>query len=96
MITATKSADRHIDAAVDFVLQYVVNFFICILQKPFFISVEVGRDTFVSGELEIWKEEVGRYGSPPPGRVALDNPALISIHCNQKVKHLLLSYMKQI
>ncbi|XP_061707410.1 intermembrane lipid transfer protein VPS13B isoform X2 [Cydia pomonella] len=63
-----------------------------LLQKPFFMSVEIGRETFVSGQLQVWGEEPGRYGSPPRGCVALDHPAPFLIHCKQKVAFLTLHY----
>ncbi|XP_063634454.1 uncharacterized protein LOC134805094 [Cydia splendana] len=63
-----------------------------LLQKPFFMSVEMGRETFVSGQLQVWAEEPGRYGSPPQGCVALDHPAPFLIHCKQKVAFLTLHY----
>ncbi|XP_038216589.1 uncharacterized protein LOC119835687 [Zerene cesonia] len=63
-----------------------------ILKKPFFMSVEMGRETFVSGQLEVCGEEPGRYGQPAPGRVALDRPAACAIHCNHKVALLTLYY----
>ena len=49
------------------------------------MSVEVGRETFVSGELRVCEREPGRYESPPPGHVALDRPANFVIQCGQKV-----------
>ncbi|XP_063545729.1 uncharacterized protein LOC134753720 [Cydia strobilella] len=63
-----------------------------LLQKPLFMSMEMGRETFVSGQLQVWAEEPGRYGSPPRGCVALDHPAPFLIHCNQKVAFLTLHY----
>ncbi|CAH0578321.1 unnamed protein product [Chrysodeixis includens] len=63
-----------------------------ILNKPFFMSVEMGRETFVSGQLQVSAEEPGRYGAPPPGHVALDHGAVFSILCNQKVALLSLYY----
>ncbi|XP_063394354.1 intermembrane lipid transfer protein VPS13B [Cydia fagiglandana] len=63
-----------------------------LMQKPFFMSVEMGRETFVSGQLQVWGEEPGRYGSPPRGCVALDHPAPFLIHCKQKVAFLTLHY----
>ncbi|CAG4977886.1 unnamed protein product [Colias eurytheme] len=63
-----------------------------ILKKPFFMSVEMGRETFVSGQLEVCGEEPGRYGRPAPGRVAVDRPAACAIHCNHKVALLTLYY----
>ncbi|XP_063374098.1 intermembrane lipid transfer protein VPS13B [Cydia amplana] len=63
-----------------------------LLQKPFFMSVEMGRETFVSGQLQVWAEEPGRYGSPPRGCVALDHPAPFLIHCKHKVAFLTLHY----
>ncbi|KAL4717819.1 hypothetical protein ACJJTC_000968 [Scirpophaga incertulas] len=63
-----------------------------ILKKPFFISVEVGRETFVSGALEVSDVEPGRYGSPPPGHVTLQHPTSFAIQCNQKVALLTMYY----
>ncbi|XP_075990406.1 vacuolar protein sorting 13B isoform X2 [Anticarsia gemmatalis] len=63
-----------------------------ILTKPFFISVEVGRETFVSSQLCVSAEEPGRYGAPPPGHVALEHAARFSIQCNQKVALLTMYY----
>nr|XP_034839520.1 vacuolar protein sorting-associated protein 13B [Maniola hyperantus] len=63
-----------------------------ILQKPFFLSVEMGRETFVSGQLQVCKQETGRYGKPGPGHVALDHAANFAIHCNQKVALLTMCY----
>nr|XP_049694087.1 intermembrane lipid transfer protein VPS13B isoform X1 [Helicoverpa armigera]XP_049694095.1 intermembrane lipid transfer protein VPS13B isoform X1 [Helicoverpa armigera] len=63
-----------------------------IIKKPFFMSVEVGRETFVSCQLQVATEEPGRYGTLPPGQVALDHPANFSILCNQKVALLTLYY----
>ncbi|XP_045784582.1 vacuolar protein sorting-associated protein 13B [Maniola jurtina] len=63
-----------------------------ILQKPFFLSVEMGRETFVSGQLQVCKQEPGRYGKPGPGHVALDRAANFAIHCNQKVALLTMCY----
>lgn len=56
-----------------------------LFQKPFFISVEMGRETFVSGELALSSAELGRYGIPPRGRLALDHAADLAVQCNHKV-----------
>ncbi|XP_041987845.1 vacuolar protein sorting-associated protein 13B isoform X2 [Aricia agestis] len=63
-----------------------------VLQKPYFMSVEVGRETFVSGQLQMYQEDPGRYGAPPPGHVALDRPAHFAVHCGQKVALLTMYY----
>ncbi|XP_050683023.1 uncharacterized protein LOC126978332 [Leptidea sinapis] len=62
-----------------------------ILKKPFFMSVEMGRETFVSGQLEVC-EHVGRYDTGTRGRVTLDRACAAAIHCNQKVALLTLYY----
>ncbi|RVE51489.1 hypothetical protein evm_003890 [Chilo suppressalis] len=62
------------------------------LQKPFFISVELGRDTFVSGQLALSAGEPGRYGAPPPGHLAPLHPAAFAIHCNNRVALLTMYY----
>lgn len=54
-------------------------------QKPFYMSVEMERDTFVSSQLQVSAAQPGRYGKPPAGHVALDHPANFAILCNQKV-----------
>ncbi|XP_064076371.1 intermembrane lipid transfer protein VPS13B [Vanessa tameamea] len=56
-----------------------------ILQKPFFMSVEIGREIFVSGKLEFCQEELGRYGQPGPGQIAFEKPATFAVQCNEKV-----------
>ncbi|CAH2103450.1 unnamed protein product [Euphydryas editha] len=63
-----------------------------VLQKPFFMSVEVGRETFVSGQLQVCKEEQGRYGQPQPGYIALEKAANFAVQCNQKVALLTMYY----
>ncbi|XP_048004674.1 vacuolar protein sorting-associated protein 13B-like [Leguminivora glycinivorella] len=63
-----------------------------LLQQPFFMSLEAGKETFVSGQLQVWGEDPGRYGSPPRGCVALDHPAPFLIHCKHKVALLTLHY----
>ncbi|KAJ0183610.1 hypothetical protein K1T71_000033 [Dendrolimus kikuchii] len=63
-----------------------------VLKKPFFMSVEMGRETFVSGQLQLCAEEPGRYGEPPPGQVALDRSADFAIQCNHKVALLTMYY----
>ncbi|XP_050360676.1 intermembrane lipid transfer protein VPS13B isoform X2 [Nymphalis io] len=60
------------------------------LQKPFFMSIEVDRDIFVSGQMEICSEDPGRYGQPAPGHIALEKPTKFAIQCNQKVAILSL------
>lgn len=51
----------------------------------------MGRETFVSGELLVTSAELGRYGAPEPGRIALDRPTEMAIHCNHKVMKLRFS-----
>lgn len=51
------------------------------------MSVEMGRETFVSGQLRVCEREPGRYESPPPGHLALDRAANFAVQCNQKVLH---------
>ncbi|CAG9558247.1 unnamed protein product [Danaus chrysippus] len=63
-----------------------------VVQKPFFMSVEMGRETFVSGQLQVCKEEPGRYGTPAPGHVTLDRATDFAIQCNQKVALLTMYY----
>ncbi|KAI8430531.1 hypothetical protein MSG28_000768 [Choristoneura fumiferana] len=63
-----------------------------VLGKAFFMSVEIGRETFVSSQLQVWGEEPGRYGAPPLGCVALDHAAAFAIQCNHKVALLTLHY----
>ncbi|XP_022832298.1 uncharacterized protein LOC111360569 [Spodoptera litura] len=63
-----------------------------IIKKPFFMSVEMGRETFVSSQLQVSAEDPGRYGTPPPGHVALDHATNFAILCNQKVALLTLYY----
>ncbi|XP_059059916.1 intermembrane lipid transfer protein VPS13B [Achroia grisella] len=63
-----------------------------LLKKPFFVSVEMGRETFVSGQLEVCATERGRYGAPPPGQLALDHAAQLAVQCNHKVALLTMYY----
>ncbi|XP_053623621.1 uncharacterized protein Vps13B [Plodia interpunctella] len=63
-----------------------------VLKKPFFMSVEMGRETFVSGQLELAKEDPGRYGAPPPGQLAEQHAAEFAILCNHKVALLTMYY----
>ncbi|CAH0716660.1 unnamed protein product, partial [Brenthis ino] len=63
-----------------------------VLEKPFFMSVEIGRETFVSGQLRVCEREPGRYESPPPGHLALDRAANFAVQCNQKVALLTMYY----
>ncbi|KAJ8737284.1 hypothetical protein PYW07_000555 [Mythimna separata] len=63
-----------------------------IINKPFYMSVEMGRDTFVSSKLQVSAADPGRYGTPPAGHVALDHAAHFAILCNQKVALLTLYY----
>ncbi|XP_037868646.1 uncharacterized protein LOC101746464 isoform X2 [Bombyx mori] len=63
-----------------------------VVKKPFFMSVEMGRETFVSGQLQVSNEDPGRYGAPPPGQVALDHSLEFAIQCNQKVALMTMYY----
>ncbi|XP_052752571.1 intermembrane lipid transfer protein VPS13B isoform X4 [Galleria mellonella] len=63
-----------------------------LLQKPFFLSVEVGRETFVSGQLQVCPREPGRYAAPPPGQLALGHAAHIAVQCSHKVALLTMHY----
>ncbi|XP_049885072.1 intermembrane lipid transfer protein VPS13B isoform X3 [Pectinophora gossypiella] len=63
-----------------------------VLKKPFFMSVEIVRETFVSNQLEVCTEDPGRYGTPGQGQVAIDHPATFAIQCNQKVAIINLHY----
>ncbi|CAG4983959.1 unnamed protein product [Parnassius apollo] len=63
-----------------------------LLTKPFFLSLEVGRETFVSEPLQVMSGEPGRYAAPPPGCLPLDRPAHIVIPCNRKVALLTMYY----
>ncbi|XP_060809400.1 uncharacterized protein LOC106130565 isoform X3 [Amyelois transitella] len=63
-----------------------------VLKKPFFMSVEMGRETFVSGQLEVDSSEPGVYGAPPPGKLAVDHSADFAILCNHKVALLTMYY----
>ncbi|XP_028176967.1 uncharacterized protein LOC114364842 [Ostrinia furnacalis] len=63
-----------------------------VLKKPFFMSVEIGRETFVSGQLLVSDAPPGRYTSPPPGHVTLDRACPFAIHCNHKVALLTMYY----
>ncbi|XP_026331803.1 uncharacterized protein LOC113239151 isoform X1 [Hyposmocoma kahamanoa] len=62
------------------------------LKKPFFMSVEVGRETFVSRQLKVSSKDPGRYGTPPPGEVALEHAITFAVQCNQKVALLTMHY----
>ncbi|KAL0902781.1 hypothetical protein ABMA27_000580 [Loxostege sticticalis] len=63
-----------------------------VIQKPFFMSVEIGRETFVSGQLQVSDAPAGRYTAPPAGHVTLDRACPFAIHCNQKVALLTMYY----
>ncbi|KAM3969019.1 vacuolar protein sorting 13B [Aphomia sociella] len=63
-----------------------------VLKKPFFVSVEMGRETFVSCQLEVCSWEPGRYGAPPPGQLAIDHAAQLAVQCNHKVALLTMYY----
>ncbi|CAK1554618.1 unnamed protein product [Leptosia nina] len=63
-----------------------------IVTKPFYISVEMGRETFVSTKLQVCNKEPGRYVEPSPQHVWLDYPTRCAIHCNHKVALLSLMY----
>lgn len=55
--------------------------------------MEIKRETFVSKEMKICREEVGRYGVPPKGTVALEHPADVVIHCQHKVNTYLYRFV---
>ncbi|XP_068617900.1 intermembrane lipid transfer protein VPS13B isoform X2 [Battus philenor] len=63
-----------------------------LLTKPFFLSLDVGRETFVSEPLCVSTCEPGRYGTPPPAHLTLGHATHIAIHCNQKVALLTMYY----
>ncbi|KAJ2954658.1 hypothetical protein O0L34_g2954 [Tuta absoluta] len=63
-----------------------------VLEKPFFISMEIGRETFVSRQLEVCSTAPGRYTAPPPGQLAVDHPTTFAIPCNHKVTILNAHY----
>lgn len=63
-----------------------------ILERSFFMSVEVEHEIFVSQELEIYHDVVGLYDTPPKGKVAKDHPLKIALHCHNKVASLTIYY----
>ncbi|XP_045489894.1 vacuolar protein sorting-associated protein 13B isoform X1 [Pieris rapae] len=62
-----------------------------IIDKPFYMSIEVGRETFVSTKFEVHCKIPGRYEEPSPKHIWLDRPTRCAIHCNQKVALLSLT-----
>lgn len=50
------------------------------------MSVEVGRETFVSQQLKVSSKDPGQYGTPPYGEIALEHAVTFAVQCNQKVR----------
>ncbi|XP_052746449.1 intermembrane lipid transfer protein VPS13B isoform X2 [Bicyclus anynana] len=63
-----------------------------VMTNPFFLSKEIGRETFVSDKLRVWQQEPGRYGQAPPNHVALDRAVDFAVRCGQLVEMLTMCY----